>query len=191
MEASPFRDTSCLAEWTAAHMLPVMRTALLLVIVSALGCSSGTSLSDAERSAVQAEVEAELRQAYDLSRPGVAERMMALYPEGSRIVSANTGRVMSDRDSVMSGIRYFWENVGVNMKEPRWVWDSFHTDVLSRDAAVVTAAYHIPHRNPRNEPHVLGGAMTVVMQKKGGRWVVVQEHLSDTPQRQSQDTILP
>ena len=169
-----------------------MRTALLLVVtVSSFGCSSAAPLTDAERSALQAEVETELRQAYDLSKPGVADRMMALYPEGSRIISANTGRVMSDRDSVMSGIRYFWENVGVNMKDPRWVWDSFHTDVLSRDAAVVTAAYHIPHRNPRNEPHVLGGAMTVVMQKREGRWVVVQEHLSDTPQQQNQDSISP
>ncbi|HET9452875.1 MAG TPA: DUF4440 domain-containing protein [Gemmatimonadaceae bacterium] len=168
-----------------------MRTALPLVVVSLLGCSGGAPLTDAERSAVQAEVEAELRQAYDLSKPGVADRMMALYPEGSRIISANTGRVTSDRDSVMSGIRYFWENVGVNMKEPRWVWDGFHTDVLSRDAAVVTAAYHIPHRNPRNEPHVLGGAMTLLMQKKSGRWVVTQEHLSDTPQRQIQDSTSP
>lgn len=172
-------------------MLRPMRKVLPLVAILGLGCSSHTPLTDAERSAVRSEVEAQLRQAYDLSKPGVAERMMALYPEGSRIISAHTGRVTSDRDSVMNGIRYFWDNVGSNMKEPRWVWDGFHTDVLSRDAAVVTATYHIPHRNPRNEPHVLGGAMTLVMQKREWRWVVIHEHLSDTPQRQIHDTIAP
>jgi hypothetical protein len=27
--------------------------------------------------------------------------------------------------------------------------------------------------------HVIGGAWTAVFQKRGGRWVVIQEHLSD------------
>lgn len=188
---SNIRDTRCPAKGTVTRMLPAMRTTLLLVLLAALGCAARAELTEAERSAIRAEVETELREAYDLSKPGVADRMMALYPAGGRVVSANTGRVTGNRDSVMSGIRYFWENVGVNMKDPIWVWDSFHTDVLSRDAAAVTAAYHIPHRNPRNEPHVLGGAMTVVMQKKDGRWAVIQEHLSDTPQRQIQNTIAP
>lgn len=157
-----------------------MRAALLLVVAS-LGCSPRTTITDADRSAIRAEVEETLRQAYDLSQPEVAQRMLALYGESGPIVSANTGRVITNRDSVLSGIRYFWENVGVNMREPRWVWDSFQTDVLSREAAVVTAAYHIPHRNPRNEPHVLGGAMTVVLQRRAGKWVIIHEHLSDLP----------
>jgi ketosteroid isomerase-like protein len=54
--------------------------------------------------------------------------------------------------------------------------------VLSRNAAVATGTYRIPHLNPRNQPHVLGGAMTMVFRRQGGRWVVIQEHLSDTPQ---------
>lgn len=158
-------------------------------MLAVLGCSAGTGLSDAERSAIGREVEGALREAYDFSKPGAARRMLALYPDSGRVVSASSGRVTTNRDSVVRGIRDFWEYVGVNMREPRWMWDGVHTDVLARDAAVVTAAYHIPHRNPRNEPHVLGGAMTLLMQKRSGRWVVLQEHLSDTPQQPDRATI--
>lgn len=156
--------------------------ALLLAAAAIVGCSGESALSERERAAIRIEVESALRAAYDLGSANVAARMLALYPDTGVVVSANAGRVVASRDSLESGIRYFWENVGVNMREPLWVWDSFHTDVLSREAAVVTATYHIPHRNPRNEPHVLGGAMTVVFQKRSAKWVVIQEHLSDTPQ---------
>ena len=163
-----------------------MRSTLLALALAA-GCAA-PDLSNEDRDRVRSEVEAALRAAYDLSKPDVARRMLALYGDTGQIVSATSGRVVANRDSLVSGIRYFWEYVGVNMREPRWVWDSVHTDVLSNDAAVVTATYHIPHRNPRNEPHVLGGAMTAVFQKRAGRWVIIQEHLSDVPQRASVDT---
>ena len=166
-------------------MLRSMRALLLPLLLAA--CSTGR-LDDAERTAIRNEVESALRQAYDLSSPNVTQRMLALYQDTGRVVSASGGRVQG-RDSLESGIRQFWEYVGVNMREPRWVWDSFDTDVLAHDAAVVTATYHIPHRNPRNQPHVLGGAMTVVFQKRGGKWVIIQEHLSDRPQ--NQDTTAP
>jgi ketosteroid isomerase-like protein len=160
---------------------------ILLAAFAGLACTPPT-LSDAERREIAATVETALREAYDLSRTDVAARMLALYPDSGRVVSANSGRVSASRDSLESGIRYFWDNVGVNMREPRWVWDTFHTDVMSRDAAVVTATYHIPHRNPRNEPHVLGGAMTVVFQKRAGKWTIIQEHLSDVPQAFASDS---
>lgn len=125
-----------------------------------------------------------MRDAYDLSKPQVLDRMLELYPRSGRIVSASGGSVITSRDSLESGIRYFWNNVGVNMREPRWVWGRFYVDVLSPTSAVVTATYTIPHRNPRNEPHTLGGAMTAVFVKRDGRWVIIQEHLSDLPQGQ-------
>ncbi|MGH7677318.1 MAG: YybH family protein [Gemmatimonadaceae bacterium] len=139
-------------------------------------------LTQGERAATQKEVEQALRDGYDLSKPNVADRMVRLYAPTGRVVSASSGRASESRDSLVAGIRYFWENVGVNMREPRWVWDKLYVDVLSATAAVVTATYRIPHRNPRNEPHVLGGAMTAVFEKRDGRWVIVQEHLSDLPQ---------
>lgn len=122
-----------------------------------------------------------MRDAYDLSKPNVAERMLALYPKSGPVISAAGGRVLSSRDSLEMGIRYFWSNVGSNMRQPSWVWERFYVDVLSPTAAVVTATYRVPHRTPRNEPHELGGAMTAVFEKRGGNWVIVQEHLSDLP----------
>lgn len=162
-----------------------MRPAKVLVfsiLLAACGQPGVPTLSSADSAAAAEEVTTALRTAYDLARPDVVGRMLRLYPERGAVVSASAGRVMTARDSLESGIRYFWENVGTNMREPQWVWDTFHVDVLSSTAAVVTGTYRIPHRNPRNEPHVLGGAMTAVFQKREGRWVVIQEHLSDLPQ---------
>ena len=157
------------------------RRAAFALLGIGIACSPGT-LSQSERAAVASQVEATMRDAYDLTKPQVAERMLALYSAQGRIVSASGGAVMTSRDSITSGIRYFWNNVGVNMREPRWEWGRFYVDVLSPTSAAVTATYRIPHRNPRNEPHVLGGAMTAVLEQREGRWVIIQEHLSDLPQ---------
>jgi hypothetical protein len=54
-------------------------------------------------------------------------------------------------------------------------------DVLSRTAAVMTATYRVPHHTPRGDPHVIGGAWTAVFSRRNGEWVIVQEHLSDSP----------
>jgi hypothetical protein len=159
--------------------------ATFLGAMIALACTrtgGDRELTAARTQAIQTEIEQQLRSAYDLSKPDVAERMLALYPKSGRIVSATGGRVLSSRDSLAMGIRYFWNNVGRNMRQPKWVWEHFYVDVLSPTAAVVTATYRIPHLNPNNQPHELGGAMTMVFEKLNGRWTIVQEHLSDLPQ---------
>lgn len=138
-------------------------------------------MSDTRTAGVSAEVAATLRAAYDLSKPDVEQRMLSLYATSGPIVSASAGRVVTSRDTLAMGIRYFWENVGVNMRGPRWIWDSLHVNVLSPTSAVVTAAYRVPHRTPRNEDHVIAGAMTAVFVKRDGKWVIIQEHLSDVP----------
>lgn len=158
-----------------------MRTTLILLAFMATGCRSGeVPASDTAR--LRAEVERALRDAYDLSQPAALDRMLSLYPSSGRVISANTGRVITSIDSVGNGIREFWHYVGVNMRNPRWEWTNVYVDILARDAAVVTGTYRIPHLNPNNQPHVLAGAMTMVFRKQGGRWVVIQEHLSDVPQ---------
>ena len=163
--------------------MTAMRLSTLLLLAGMVACSAKDSeLTSAEKESIRAEVEGVLREAYDLSKPGAADRMIALYPASGRVVSATGGRATGSRDSLVASIRYFWDNVGVNMREPRWVWDHIYVDVLSRNSAVVTGTYRIPHRNPRNQPHVLGGAMTAVFERRDGRWMIVQEHLSDLPQ---------
>jgi ketosteroid isomerase-like protein len=161
---------------------------LALAALLAAACSGGRDapLTEAERAAIADTLRARIVSAYDLTKPGDAvARMMSLYPPTGRVVSASGGRVSVSRDSLQAGIRAFWEYVGQNMRDPKWTWDQMHVDVLSRDAAVVTATYHVPHLTPRGEPHTIAGALTVAFQRRSSRWVVVQEHLSDVPPEQS------
>ena len=164
-------------------MTKVPRVVRVVAGVLLLGaCSSRTEapLTPAERTAIADTLRTMIVSAYDLTKPGDAvTRMMSLYPPTGSVVSASGGRVSVSRDSLEAGIRAFWQFVGQNMREPKWTWDDMHVDVLARDAAVVTATYHIPHLTPRGQPHTIAGAMTAAFQRRGGRWSVVQEHLSD------------
>jgi hypothetical protein len=158
--------------------------ALILASGAMAACArpTGDTVSADERAAIADTLQRMIVAAYDISKPGNAvARMMSLYPTTGGVVSASGGRVSVSRDSLESGIRAFWEYVGQNMRDPKWQWDPMHVDVLSRDAAVVTATYKVPHLTPRGMPHVIAGALTQVFARRGGRWVVVQEHLSDVP----------
>jgi hypothetical protein len=162
--------------------------ALLLVFAGVLGLATacgrnGSGLSSRDSTRIAAEIEQRVKAAYDLKAPDVEQRMLGLYAPTGRIVSAASGTVMTSRDTILGGVRYFWRQVGSNMRDPKWIWDKMVVDVLSPNAAVMTAAYHIPHLTPRGEPHVLGGAWTAVFERRGKDWVIVQEHLSDLPQQ--------
>jgi ketosteroid isomerase-like protein len=109
---------------------------------------------------------------------------MSLYPDSGQVISASGGQVTASRDSLQAGIRAFWDNVGRNMRDPEWTWGPMHVDLLSSDAAVLTTTYRVPHLTPAGEPHVIAGAWTAVFQRRAGRWVIVQEHLSDLPNAQ-------
>lgn len=123
-----------------------------------------------------------VKHAYDFSQPDVVDRLLAIYPDTGRVISATGGRVVTSRDSLDAGIRNFWAAVGQNMQDARTEWGPIHIDVPSTRAAVLTAEYTVPHRTPRGDPHVIGGAMTLVFAKQGTNWVVIQEHLSDIEQ---------
>jgi len=153
------------------------------MVFSASCRTGGGALTETQSRAIADTLEGMVKRAYDFSAPGgeATKRLLSLYPDTGRVVSASGGRMLTSRDSLAEGIRYFWESTGRNMREPRLVWERTVTDVLGPDAAVVTATYRIPHRTPRGEPHELAGAMTLVFAKRGDRWVVVQEHLSDRP----------
>ncbi|HET8786497.1 MAG TPA: DUF4440 domain-containing protein [Candidatus Limnocylindrales bacterium] len=119
--------------------------------------------------------------AYDLGKPEFVDRFLRLYPDTGRIVSAAGGQITTSRDSLAAGIETFWENVGSRMQNPTWNWGPMYVDVLSRDAAVLTTSYSVPHRTPDGEAHTIAGAMTEVFERRNGKWVIVQEHLSDLP----------
>jgi hypothetical protein len=63
---------------------------------------------------------------------------MSLYPDSGRVISASAGAVTASRDTLEAGIRAFWDNVGRNIRNPKWLWGQMHVDVLSPEAAVVT-----------------------------------------------------
>jgi ketosteroid isomerase-like protein len=155
---------------------------LALLAAAACGRAEGAPVTDAQRTAIADTLRTLIVSAYDLTRPGDAVgRLMSLYPSSGGVISASGGQVSTSRDSLEAGIRAFWENVGRNMRDPRWNWGAMHVDVLAPDAAVVTTTYRVPHLTPRGEPHVIAGAWTAVFQRRAGRWVIVQEHLSDVP----------
>jgi ketosteroid isomerase-like protein len=156
-----------------------LATAFPLVVLAA--CASSTSVSNSERRAIADSLTRQVKAAYDLSKPDVEQRLLSLYPESGRVVSAAGGQIIGSRDTLALGIKAFWQNVGSNMRQPQWVWDQMLFDVLSPNAAVMTATYHVPHLTPRNQPHTIGGAWTAVFQKRGDRWYIIQEHLSDLP----------
>jgi len=161
-----------------------------LLVTALTACANRGDLSSDQRGAIARQIDAQVRAAYDLSRPDAEQRMEALYVDTGRVVSASGGQVIASRDTILQGIRLFWKNVGVNMRQPQWIWTQTYVDVLSPDAAVFTGTYRVPHKTPRGEPHEIAGAMTLVFEKRGSKWGVVQEHLSDVPAPVTMDSTM-
>ena len=155
--------------------------AMLLAAAAACREASGRPLLREERAAIADSIARQVTAAYDLSAPDVVARMMSLYPTTGDVVSASAGTVVTSRDSLEANIRAFWQNVGRNMRDPRWEWRSMRIDVLSPTSAVMTATYRIPHRTPEGVAHVVGGAWTAVFERREEGWRIVHEHLSDSP----------
>jgi ketosteroid isomerase-like protein len=169
---------------------PAVRTAIIslaLCLASLAGCGPAStpasaahaSMSTAEREAIADTIRARITTAANLSAKDVVASLMSLYPDTGRVVSASAGHITTSRDSLALDIATFWRNIGQNMRQPRWEWGPMYIDVLSPDAAVLTATYRIPHITPQGHPHVVGGVWTAVFQRRAGRWVIIQEHLSD------------
>ena len=147
----------------------------------AAACQPATQVDPAQRRAIADTLTTMIRSAYDLKANDVVAKFMSLYPDTGRVISASGGRVTTSRAALETGIKSFWEYVGRNMQNPKWEWGTPQVDVLSPTAAVVTTTYRIPHRTPAGEPHVVAGAWTAVFERRGTKWVIVQEHLSEMP----------
>jgi ketosteroid isomerase-like protein len=144
-------------------------------------CQPAAQVDPAQRRAIADTLTVLIRSAYDLKARDVVAKFMSLYPDTGRVVSASGGRITTSRAALETGIKSFWEYVGRNMQNPTWEWGTPQVDVLSPNAAVVTTTYRIPHRTPAGEPHVVAGAWTAVFERRGTKWVIVQEHLSEIP----------
>jgi Domain of unknown function (DUF4440) len=152
-----------------------------VMVFLAIGACAPPAPGPPDDSALADTLKARIEQAYDFSRPGIVERMIALYPDTGRVISASGGRIISTLDSLKAGIASFWDNVGRNMRDPKWVWGDVFVNRLSNDAAVLTGTWSIPHIAPTGQPHVIEGAWTAVFRRIDGRWLIVVEHLSVPP----------
>lgn len=162
---------------------PLVATIVAVVLGMSAGCGQPQSSSASYRQALTDTLRTLIVNAYDLTKPGdKVARLMSLYPDSGRVISASGGQVTTTRDSLEMGIRTFWTYVGRNMQQPKWEWGPMFVDVLGPDAAALTTTYRVPHHTPRGDPHVIAGAWTAVFQRRGGKWVIVQEHLSDLPE---------
>lgn len=161
-----------------AFRLAVLFT--LLPVVAA--CGNQETVSANERMAIADSLEALVRNAYDFSKPGVVNRLVALYPDSGRVISASAGRITARREILVEAIGGFWQRVGKNMQSPTFQIGSSYVDVITRNAAVTTFNYSIPHTTPAGAPHTVSGAWTALWRRENGRWRIVQEHLSDTPE---------
>jgi ketosteroid isomerase-like protein len=150
-----------------------------IVVSFACGPRSGSDMSAAQKKAIADSLKQLVVTTYDLSKPDPVKRLMSLYPTEGRVISASGGVTTTTRPQLQQAIQAFWTYVGQNMRHPRWEWTSMTVDVLAPDAAVMTSTYRIPHVTPMGMNHVIGGAWTAVFQKRNGKWVIVQEHLSD------------
>ena len=164
----------------------MVRSLAIAGLAIAVICSSGCSevpgrVSTVQRLRAQHAIKSEVESAYDFSRPNVPANLMSLYAPTGSIVSASGGKITTSRDTLRAGIDAFWNNVGRNMRDAHVEWTAMHIDVLAPGVAVMTATYRIPHIQPSGLPHVIGGAWTAVFVLRAGRWVIVQEHLSDNP----------
>jgi len=158
-----------------------MVLALAAIVATALSCSasSASQMTASDKKAIADSLKRLVVNTYDLSKPNPVQRLMSLYPDTGRVISASGGVITTTRPKLEEGIKAFWTYVGQNMRNPHWEWTSMTVDVLAPDAAVMTSTYRIPHLTPMGMNHVIGGAWTAVFQNRGGRWVIIQEHLSD------------
>jgi hypothetical protein len=180
----PMRFAFSRSAATRRRMLSILgRLTIAGALAGALACSPRTAadMSAAEKKAIADSLKRLVVAAYDLSKPDPVRNLMSLYPTEGRVISASGGAITTSRPELEQGIKAFWTYVGQNMKQPQWQWTSMNVDVLAPDAAVMTSTYRVPHMTPTGMNHVIGGAWTAVFEKRGGRWVIIQEHLSDVP----------
>lgn len=176
------RDTG-VGSWFSGSRIPSGFRGPSFWVLALMGCGGGGAVGGPVADAALADtLKARIEAAYDFSRPGVVERMNALYPDTGRVVSASGGQFTVSGDSLRSGIRTFWETAGKNMRDPKWVWGPVDVTRLGPDAAVLTATWSIPHIAPTERPHTIRGAWTAVFRRINGKWMIVAEHLSTPPE---------
>ena len=109
--------------------------------IAACGARSAADMSATEKKAIADSLKHLVVNTYDLSKPNAVQRLMSLYPNEGRVISASGGVTTTTRPKLEEAIKAFWTYVGQNMHNPKWEWTSMTVDVLAPDAAVMTSTY--------------------------------------------------
>jgi ketosteroid isomerase-like protein len=100
--------------------------------------------------------------------------VMALYPAGGPVASANDGRMTTSRDSIEAGIGRFLSG----MREIVFGNDPPIVTALDSRTAVVTLAFHGTGTWNDGRAFSTTGSWTAVLAERDGRFAIIQEQES-------------
>ena len=78
--------------------------AAVLTLSLTTACTDPLRVSPADRRAITDSLSALVKSAYDFAQPDPATRLLGLYPDSGRVISAVAGRVTTTRDSLARDI---------------------------------------------------------------------------------------
>jgi ketosteroid isomerase-like protein len=108
-----------------------------------------------------------------------ADSILAFYGSGADLAVAENGMVYPSYDSIVAATRAFWGRPGLTA---HYTLGGAHVNVLSREAAVVTAMLTGGVRDSAGVETPMSVAWTAVLQRAGsGGWKIMAEHASWPP----------
>lgn len=161
-------------------MRPSARLSALPLSLLALGCASQPApLTDAERAAIVAGVEASVDAYREAGLRRDLEGMMALWADVEGFVIAGDGELM-DYAAMAQGAR---DEMTTMQSVPYIEFSDRHTYVLARDAASHTARFRWAAVLTTGDTLRVRGAWTWVFKNFDGAWKVVQSGGTHLPEQ--------
>jgi len=158
-------------------ILPVLAAA---AVFSLAACSTAKPpLDEMQRTALADSIEQWVAGPYlaVFQNPN-ADTILAFYGGGADVAVAENGMVHPSYDSIVATTRAFWGRPGLTA---RFTLGSARVNVLSRDAAVITAMLTGAVRDSAGVETPMSIAWTAVLQRAGSGWKIAAEHASSPP----------
>ena len=149
-------------------------------VIALAACSMGKPpLDEMQRTALADSIEQWVAGPYlaVYQHPNV-DSILAFYASGAELASAENGMVFPSYDSIVATTRAFWGRPGLTA---HFTLGGAHVNVLSREAAVITAMLTGGVRDSAGVETPMSAAWTAVLQRAGSGWKIVAEHASSPP----------
>jgi len=160
-------------------------------VVALAACSmSKPPLDEMQRTALADSIEQWVAGPYVAvyQHPNV-DSILAFYGSGADLAVAENGMVFPSYDSIVATTRAFWGRPGLTA---HFTLGGAHVNVLSREAAVVTAMLTGGVRDSAGVETPMSAAWTAVLQRAGsGGWKIVAEHASWPPAAPASEPVRP